>query len=108
MRLTILGCTLLCISAFLYTMRHIAAAILAGPRSTHTWGSGLFDIAYGYVGSDLTVWAIISLLGGVACFVCLWVKKATKTADAQLGEEIGDVITLVRESAQATENEEDA
>lgn len=77
-----IGSTLFAISAFLYAMRYIAAALFMGPGLTN-WDFSLFEAAYGYVGNGLTNWALIALIGG---FICLAVGIVKDFRAGKVGE----------------------
>ena len=108
MRLDLLGCTLLCISAFLYAVRYIAAALYVGPGSK-SWSSRLFSSSYEYVGTGLTRWAVISLLLAIVCFiVCLgrlWLQKVEGKVEAQIEGEVRGILSAAQQAAHK-KNEE--
>jgi hypothetical protein len=68
------GIEFLKIAAFLYAMRYVVAALFMGPGLS-SWNKHLFNSAYKYVGSDLTVWAAISALIGMFIIVISLKKK---------------------------------
>ena len=67
------------ISAFLFGVRYISAAIFGSGVSS--WDVFLFRAMLEYVGNGLTVASIISLLIGVAYLVCAEIKG--KNAEKQ-------------------------
>lgn len=77
MRYDLIGSFLLATSALLYASRYLAAAVFMGP-GLNNWGSKLFKAAYRYVGNGLTIWALISLIAGIACIAVGIVRDSNK------------------------------
>jgi len=67
------GVILCAIAAMLYAARYLTAAIY-GSGQSHTWSADLFAALLRYVGSDLTIAAIVALVVGVAYLV--WAEVA--------------------------------
>jgi hypothetical protein len=55
------------VAAFLYASRFVCAAIFGGHVTS--WDGDLFRAMYGYVGSDLTIAAVVSLVVGIAYLI---------------------------------------
>ena len=112
MRFDVLGCTLLCISAFLYAARYIAAGLYLG--GSQYWSADKFRSAYEYVGTGLSRWALISLLLGILCFIVCFVRqllqKGRGNTEAQIETEIRRVLSATEQAApkQNEEKENDA
>ncbi|MED5016575.1 hypothetical protein P9847_04555 [Paenibacillus chibensis] len=62
-----LGISLICISAFLYGIRYLSAAIYGS--NTQTWSKELFNAMLDYVGRAPLVLSCISLAAGILIII---------------------------------------
>lgn len=72
-----MGMELVKVGAFLYAMRYLAAAIFIGPGAK-SWSAEHFDRSYGYVGSGLTVWAIVCVVAGVGLWIGALIEASSR------------------------------
>lgn len=68
-----MGMIFICISAFLYGVRYIAAAIFGSNVSS--WSKEIFESMLGYVGKGPLVFSWISLIIGVLCFIGPMIRR---------------------------------
>ena len=79
-----LGLTLICISAFLYSIRYLSAAIYGS--NTQTWSKELFESMLGYVGTGPLVLSWLTLIMGIILIIFPGFKKRIKDEYVQIKE----------------------
>jgi hypothetical protein len=81
------GVGLVAIAAFLYASRFVCAAIY-GSGASNEWGADLFHNLYKFVGSDLSVAALVALI--VGCAYLVWGEIADLLSGRRLSESAGE------------------
>lgn len=61
------------ISAFLFSMRYISAAIFGSNVSS--WSSELFNIMFKSIGNELTTASVIALIAGIIYLILAEIEK---------------------------------
>jgi hypothetical protein len=79
-----LGIVFICISAFLYGIRYISAAIYGS--HAQTWSRDLFQSMLEYVGPELLVLSWISLIAGLLILFLSTIKARVKKEIQQVRE----------------------
>jgi hypothetical protein len=86
------GIILLCISAFLYGIRYVSAAIFGSNVSS--WDSQLFDAMLDYVGKGPLVLSVLALIAGIVYLII-----------AELESSIAQHIKKIKENWNDFDNE---